>query len=115
VSVAGPAPFSQKAKLVPTVMSVRVEVLHTTPEGESWVPVQSGWQALPRSQVTPAATVWSNKVDLPAARGSQRMRLVMGELEVLPADDSTSGAAMVLGGLTGATGTRPVYSDVFEI
>jgi hypothetical protein len=43
------------------------------------------------------------------------MRLVMGELEVLPADDSTSGAAMVLGGLTGATGTRPVYSDVFEI
>ena len=115
VSVAGPAPFSQKAKLVPTVMSVRVEVLHTTPDGEAWVPVQSGWQALPRSQVTPAATVWSNKVDLPAARGSQRMRLVMGELEVLPADDSTSGAAMVLGGLTGATATRPVYSDVFEI
>ena len=84
-------------------------------EGEAWVPVQSGWQALPRSQVTPAATVWSNKVDLPAARGSQRMRLVMGELEVLPADDSASGTAMVLGGLTGATGTRPVYSDVFEI
>jgi len=115
LSVAGPAPFKQKANLVPTMMAVRVEVLHTSADSEAWVPVQSGWQALPRSQVTPAATVWSGGVILPVARGSHRMRLVIGELEVLPADGAAFGAVMEFRALKTATGTRTVYSDVFEI
>jgi hypothetical protein len=77
--------------------------------------VQSGWQGLPRSQVTPAATVWSGVVMLPAARGSHRMRLVMAELEMLPAASGALGAAMDITVLAGSTGARPVYSDVFEI
>ncbi len=115
LTVAGPAPVKQKATLVPTVMAVRVEVLHNPAEGEAWVPVQSGWQALLRSQVTLAATVWSGVVVLPGARGSQRMRFVLAELEVLPAAGSGFNAAMVLGPLTGTSSVRPVYSDVFEI
>jgi hypothetical protein len=114
-SVAGPAPFKQKASLVPTMMAVRVEVLHTSADSEASVPVQSGWQALPRIQVTPAATVWSNKFVLPTARGSHRMRLVICELEVLPADGGVFGAVMDFGALKSASGARPVYSDVFEI
>ena len=115
LSVAGPAPFKQIANLAPTMMAVRVEVLHTSAGSEAWVPVQSGWQALPRIQVTPAATVWSSMVVLPAARGSHRMRLVIGELEVLPADGGALGATMEFGALKSAAGTRTVYSDVFEI
>ena len=115
LSVTGPAPVKQKAALVPTVMAVRVEVLHATAGAEVWVPVQSGWQGLPRSQVTPAATVWSGVVMLPAARGSHRMRLVMAELEMLPAASGALGAAMDITVLAGSTGARPVYSDVFEI
>jgi hypothetical protein len=115
LSVAGPAPVKQRAALSPTVMAVRVEVLHTTADSEAWVPTQRGWQALPRSEVTPAVTVWSSAVILPAARGSHRMRLVIGELEVLPTQSSVFGAAMEFGALKGAIGTRPVYSDVFEI
>ena len=115
LSVAGPAPFKQKANLVPTMMAVRVEVLHTSADSEAWVPVQSGWQALPRIQVTPAATVWSNIVVLPTARASHRMRLVICELELLPADAGVFGAVMDFGALKRATGTRTVYSDVFEI
>lgn len=116
LSVTGPAPVKQKAALVPSVMAVRVELLHSVADAEAWVPVQSGWQALPRNQVTPAATVWSGVVLLPAARGSRRMRLILAEVEVLPSAGSSSfSAAMDLLPLTGSTGARPVYSDVFEI
>jgi hypothetical protein len=115
ISVAGPAPVKQKATLAPTVMAARVEVLHSSAGSEAWVPVQSGWQVLPRSQVTPAATVWSGVVVLPVARGSQRMRLVMAEVEVLPAAGSTFSGAMDVVPLTASAGVRPVYSDVFEI
>ncbi len=115
LSVAGPAPRKQKSALFPTLMAVRVELLHTGAGSEAWVPVQSGWQGLPRSQVTPAATVWAGIVLLPAARGSQRMRLVMAEVEVLPGAGSAFSPAMELAPLAGTAGARPVYSDVFEI
>jgi hypothetical protein len=115
LSVTGPAPVKQRAALAPTVMAVRVEVLHTTDAGEAWVPVLGGWQALPRSQVTPAATVWSGTVTLPAARGSQRMRLQLAEVEVLPAAGGAFSATLELGDLKGSAGTRPVYADVFEV
>ncbi len=115
LSVSGPAPVKQKTALIPTVMAVRVEVLHASADAEVWVPVQSGWQGLPRSQVTPAATVWSGVVVLPAARGSYRMRMVTAELELLPAASGVLGSAMDITVLAGSTGARPVYSDVFEI
>ena len=115
LSVTGPAPEKQKAPLVLNVMTVRVEVLHAWADAEAWMPLQSGWSGLPRSQVTPDAKAWSGVVIRPAARGSHRMRLVMAKLEVLPAAAGVLGATMDIKVLAGSTGARPVYSDVFEI
>jgi hypothetical protein len=43
------------------------------------------------------------------------MRLVVAELEVLPAAGGVLCTAMDITVLAGSTGARPVYSDVFEI
>jgi hypothetical protein len=121
VSVSGPAPLSLKHPLrnmPPTAMGVRIEMLHPGSEEEVWLPVDPGWQLLVRTQITPATTVWNGIVTLPAPRGSRRFRLILGEVEILPADrrESESGARLFMVAVASyRAGFRPVYMDVIEI